>query len=53
VGQKVKGTHFIGVQVGCPKINKTSGRKFFFKNEHFYLFNKTYAASPTKITLTC
>ena len=49
-GKKIKGTHFIGVRVGCLKINRNSDKKnIFSKNEHFYLFNKTYAVSPNKI----
>jgi hypothetical protein len=39
VGQKVKGTHFIGVQVGCPKINKNSDRKLFFQKMSIFIFS--------------
>ncbi len=53
-GQKLKGTHFIGVRVRCLQINQNSDKKkLFSKNEHFHLFNKTYASNPTKITFTC
>ena len=53
-GQTIKDTHFIGVRVGCLKINRNSDKiLFFFQNEHFYLFNKTYTESPTRITFTC
>ncbi len=29
-GQKIKGTHFIGVRVGCLKIIRNSDKNFFF-----------------------
>ena len=39
-GQKIKGTHFIGVRVGCLKINRNFDKKIFFqKKEHLYIFN--------------
>ena len=53
-GKKIRGTHFIGVRVGCLKINQNSDQKnFFSKNEHFYLFSKTCTVSLNKITSTC
>ncbi len=33
-GQEIKDTHFIGVRVGCLKINRNSDKIFFPKNEH-------------------
>ena len=38
-GQKIKDTHFIGVRVGCLKINRNSDKENIF--------------GPTKILFTC
>ena len=49
-GKKIKDTPFIGVR----KINRKSDQKFLFsKNDHFYLFNKTYTLNITKIIVKC
>ena len=49
--KKIRDKHFIGVRVGCLKINRNYAN-FFSLNEHFYLFSELYSVSPTKIIVT-
>ena len=37
-GKKIKGTYFIGVRVGCLKINRNSDKKFFFQKMSIFIF---------------
>ena len=52
-GKKIKDTPFIGFRVGGLKINLSSDKKFFFLNDHFYLFNKTNTLNSTKKIVKC
>ena len=53
-GQKIKGTHFFGVLVGCLKINRNSDKRIFFQKMSIFIFSiKLCKLSPNKITSTC